>query len=686
MGDLSSWVGRWRAASSPTSPPRAASQGTAVSLAAGSVPERLLQGAAVLIAGLLPACTCAKSTSVTQSGDVGPKDDSTEVSCGCTVTFAPGDHGCTSLLPKTQAFGPFDVCLPPGLNLGQDAGAGALSDSDWAAQVDGFCQSQMPVFMQDLEYLLSKHNCENHCIVSVSCVHTQIGSSAHATGPNPACAKPCNVTECNYGDCNPDNVQPNCGRDGQFDIGACQCTQIDSNSASWMSECGVTPQVPSPSICIRPPGDQDPATSSFSMPAWVSSLPNEVTLDHTQSTADVTVHFIDGVGAPHSDEKTFNVAGNVVLHGACMPGADCDVLLEMNLVPDDVKFHFSTVFCGALPPCVQDVDVTASTTAITGGTGVVPVHIDATGAGLIPMGALQLRAETVVSGVPNQKPQREIFNGSNNQNIPFEADFGNRTFSIPSAPFTLADGSGALNLVGTIVNQPPMAEAGPAQVVECTSPTGGQATLSGSAIDPDNNLMDVGWWQGHVLGPAVGSDRVVTITAPFAPPKLTTQYSFSATDTFLTLGIDQTFVTVQDTTPPALSLAATPSCVWAPNHGMILYQLGDGLDAKATDPCDPSPKVFISDVTSNQPVSGGGSGNTAPDIIFGKDAFCVRSERDGTVPASRQYTVTVEAVDASGNTATKQTVIRVQHDQGGGACALVDSSRVVSDGDPRCSL
>jgi hypothetical protein len=140
----------------------------------------------------------------------------------------------------------------------------------------------------------------------------------------------------------------------------------------------------------------------------------------------------------------------------------------------------------------------------------------------------------------------------------------------------------------------------------------------------------------------------------------------------------------KDTTPPTLSLTVGPTCVWPPNHKMILYTFAGGLSAVAKDECDPSPVIKVVDVTSNQPPAGGGSGNTAPDFLFGTGALCVRSERDGTLSTDREYTVTVQATDASGNSTTQKSTIVVHHDQSDPKCDKVDGSRVVADDDPRC--
>jgi hypothetical protein len=56
-----------------------------------------------------------------------------------------------------------------------------------------------------------------------------------------------------------------------------------------------------------------------------------------------------------------------------------------------------------------------------------------------------------------------------------------------------------------------------------------------------------------------------------------------------------------------------------------------------------------------------------------------------TIAADRDYTVTLEAVDAVGNASRKEVVIRVPHDRGGGTvCGPVAADRIVSWDDARC--
>jgi hypothetical protein len=119
-------------------------------------------------------------------------------------------------------------------------------------------------------------------------------------------------------------------------------------------------------------------------------------------------------------------------------------------------------------------------------------------------------------------------------------------------------------------------------------------------------------------------------------------------------------VVVKDTTAPSINtLSASPDFLWAPNHKMVVVNLA----AAITDNCDSAPTSRIISVTSNEPASGMGSGDAAPDWeITGNLTLNLRSERMGT-GIDRIYTVTVEAKDASGNTSTRTVIVTVPHNQ-----------------------
>lgn len=76
--------------------------------------------------------------------------------------------------------------------------------------------------------------------------------------------------------------------------------------------------------------------------------------------------------------------------------------------------------------------------------------------------------------------------------------------------------------------------------------------------------------------------------------------------------------------------------------------------------------------------------HTSVDYKFGSGAVCVRAESDGTQQTDREYTVTLEAADGSGNKTTRPFVISIPHDQGGGNKCKDRVVEFVDDNDPRC--
>lgn len=258
----------------------------------------------------------------------------------------------------------------------------------------------------------------------------------------------------------------------------------------------------------------------------------------------------------------------------------------------------------------------------------------------------------MIDGVPGKGTTRDTVESTNASPIDFLIDLSNKSFAISGAPFTFADGTATLTVAGTVVNQPPVANAGSPQTVECTSPTGGNVVLDATgSSDPDNDIGGMQWWVGHAFSSTglvdTASNALATraeFVAPFVPPSLTTFYELSVFDSRFDTSIAKTSVTVQDTIPPTLTVSALPDCLWLPSHKMVLYELGKSLTYTVKDPCDLHPVVSIIDVKSNQPATGGGSGNTNTDVAFGAGGLCIRAERDGTVSTDRQYTITVQAL------------------------------------------
>jgi endo-1,4-beta-xylanase len=120
-----------------------------------------------------------------------------------------------------------------------------------------------------------------------------------------------------------------------------------------------------------------------------------------------------------------------------------------------------------------------------------------------------------------------------------------------------------------------------------------------------------------------------------------------------------------DTTPPELTLSASPSELWPPNHRLVPI----AVTVTTSDVCDENPDVRLVSITSNEGTLANGSGHTSPDVegaAFGSDdrAFLLRAERRG--PGNgRVYTITYEAEDGSGNVTTRTVAVTVAKSQGG---------------------
>ena len=209
----------------------------------------------------------------------------------------------------------------------------------------------------------------------------------------------------------------------------------------------------------------------------------------------------------------------------------------------------------------------------------------------------------------------------------------------------------ATTTITVLLNQPPIANAGPDQTVEQTSPQGAMVTLNGTgSYDTDNGTLTYNW---TLTG---GSANGVTPTALF-PPGNTTVTLRVSDDQFN--ATDMVNIIVQDTTPPQINATVTPNELWPPNHEYVEVK----ANVTAYDIGDPAPKITLVSVTSNETDNGIGDGNTVNDfVIMDNFTFNIRAERAGT-GSGRIYTITYKATDVSGNYATASVTITVAHNQ-----------------------
>jgi hypothetical protein len=214
-------------------------------------------------------------------------------------------------------------------------------------------------------------------------------------------------------------------------------------------------------------------------------------------------------------------------------------------------------------------------------------------------------------------------------------------------------------LAGTLVNQPPAADAGASQMIECTSPAGASFTLDGrGSSDPDGNLRLVSWRAGSRAGPELGNGLSTVQSLGVGGAQ---SYVLRVIDAFAQSDEAETHAAVVDTTPPELAISVSPTTLWPPNHKFVPI----AVEVATSDICDANPDVRLLSITSNESPNGTGDGNTSPDVqgaLIGQDdrSFQLRAERSGN-GSGRIYTILYEAMDDSGNATTRQATVAVPH-------------------------
>jgi len=207
--------------------------------------------------------------------------------------------------------------------------------------------------------------------------------------------------------------------------------------------------------------------------------------------------------------------------------------------------------------------------------------------------------------------------------------------------------------INVVENEPPVADAGPDQLVEATSPAGAEVVLNASgSSDPYDDPLTYDWtWTG-------GSATGVSPTTIF--PLGTTNVTLTVNDGQFN-ETDAVNITVVDTTPPEITVSIIPDDLWPPNHKYVEVK----TVVTANDAVDPSPTITFDSLTSNEPdnAKGIGDGNTISDFVIVDDfTFKLRAERAGT-GSGRIYTITYQATDASGNSAQASATVTVKHNK-----------------------
>jgi hypothetical protein len=225
-------------------------------------------------------------------------------------------------------------------------------------------------------------------------------------------------------------------------------------------------------------------------------------------------------------------------------------------------------------------------------------------------------------------------------------------------------------------NQRPVANAGPDRTAECAGPGRADVTLDGSgSTDADStpgtndDVASFEWFEDDSL---LGSGETITVPLSLGPHEIVLKVTDKAGES----ATDWVTVTVADTMPPTVSVSASPSSLWPPDHRMVPVNIA----VVAADVCDVVPSIVLQSVASTEPQGGSrnGSGRKASDIqsaeIGTADYFVLlRAEREGSGPG-RTYTVTYRATDSAGNGGVGVVEVEVPHDQRVGSRSAVKSA------------
>jgi hypothetical protein len=200
----------------------------------------------------------------------------------------------------------------------------------------------------------------------------------------------------------------------------------------------------------------------------------------------------------------------------------------------------------------------------------------------------------------------------------------------------------ALTTVQINVNNPPTADAGPDQVLECVNGAA-DVTMAGSGSDPDNDPITLSWYDASNALVGTGTAPVISV------PNGTHVYTLIVSDGAASASSTVT-ITVEDTQAPTFTVVPSVQ-LWSPNHTYHRFTLSQ-IITSLSDGCDDvqSISTYITSVTSDEEEDAIGDGNTLDDmVIIDCQTVDLRAERAG-MRNGRVYTVHFVAEDGSGNT------------------------------------
>jgi hypothetical protein len=211
----------------------------------------------------------------------------------------------------------------------------------------------------------------------------------------------------------------------------------------------------------------------------------------------------------------------------------------------------------------------------------------------------------------------------------------------------------SLDVSGDLLNQPPSADAGPTQTVECTAAAVTNVVLDArGSSDPDGNLALYSWRRGTRTGAEVGFEPISQVEQALGSQT----YVLRVIDALAQADEASTEVTVADTLPPVVSCSVVTPVLNKTDHELLSV----GLASTAVDQCEGVLPVTVH-VFADEDDDGSGDGNTSPDAQdIGVGSLRLRAERQGTGDG-RVYLIIPEATDSSGNRGFGCCTVSVPH-------------------------
>lgn len=234
--------------------------------------------------------------------------------------------------------------------------------------------------------------------------------------------------------------------------------------------------------------------------------------------------------------------------------------------------------------------------------------------------------------------------------------------------------------VGLKTNEPPVADAGADQEVDCSSSAGAAVMLDGTlSSDPDEDDVLTYLWSAPD-GVVFDDPTSPTPTAMF--PIGVTSVTLTVSDSAETAS-DTVEVTVIDDVPPSVRIAASLGNLWPPNQRIEVIL----VSVNAADDCTATGALVLQSVlvTSSEPDDSTGDGSFAGDVAGGDgftapvdvtSAFAwdpVTSSFEGDLPlraerkgngSGRTYTILATVTDGAGNATSVSTTVVVPHSRG----------------------